>query len=197
SLDSVTDRILGPGEGDGSVKIHSSHRAGFSGAEANYQNGMSGEMTAIGLELSRRHQIRSQLNNPQVRKKLLPGEGGGELMKQNRHGKKYRDFLAREPIGEPGHASLSDIEGAKCRAIEQGGKGNLQALADAARIEQSQAIVRADMQAVAVKQALVQQIGVRLHNSFGLPGGARCVNQKRQILRRDGQPQIVARTAPA
>ncbi len=58
--------------------------------------------------------------------------------------------------------------------------------------EQGNAIGRADMQAVAINQAIVQQIGMRLHDALGLPGGARCVNQKRQILRRDGQPRIVA-----
>src|ERR1044072_7371061 len=100
SLDGVAHRVLAFLDRARRVEIHSPHGAGFGGAEANHQNAMGGKMTLIFFELSRRHPIRSQLNDAQTRKKFLTGEGLDELMKQHRHRKKYRDFLPNEPLGD-------------------------------------------------------------------------------------------------
>jgi hypothetical protein len=64
--------------------------------------------------------------------------------------------LPDQPIGNLGHAPLPDIERIERRAIEQGGKSDLHALAHATGVEKSDAIVHADVQAVAIDQALVQ-----------------------------------------
>src|SRR4030095_3610216 len=49
SLDGVAHRILGLLERARRVEIHSSHGAGFGGAESNHQNGMGGKMTLVFL----------------------------------------------------------------------------------------------------------------------------------------------------
>jgi hypothetical protein len=117
---------------------------------------MSGKVALVLLELSRRHQIRPQLNDAQMRKEFLFGESADKLMKEDRDREKYRDFFPDEPIGDLGHASFPDIERTKCRATQQRGQGDLHALAHAAGIEQGNAIVRADMQAVTIEQTIVQ-----------------------------------------